>query len=87
MKNSSLYSGPLIELKSVIFSKLINPGPGGKIRFTHQKILELYSCLYPVPGPKPQEFTVTYIYQHINSFQEAMIFYLPHLLFLLVENK
>ena len=28
VKNSSLYPGPLIKLKSVIFSKIVSPWPG-----------------------------------------------------------
>ena len=54
MKSSSLYPSPLNKLKSGIFSKNshLDPGRGEKINFIRQKILELYSYLYPVQVQK-----------------------------------
>ena len=41
----------------------LDPGPGQKIHFTHQQILELYPCLFlevfgTWTGDRPQGFTV-----------------------------
>ena len=55
----------------------LDPGPGEKIHFTHQQILELYPCLFlevfgTWTGDRPQGFTVD-IELRLELYQEVIV--------------